>query len=144
VGSGDDDSTGVRKMFQGFDEIEGTGGIQSSRWFIKIQDTWVPEHLNTDADSPAFSTRTPAFPASAADSGIRTVLEAEFENDLLNQLAALLGSEGGWESKGCGVDQGLADGEGRKQHINLCNIGAGDSKKVEGSIITCASSDSDV
>ena len=66
-------------MFRSFNEKEGTGGIQSSRWFIKELDTWVPEHLNTDANSPAFSTRTSAFPVSIADPCIGKALETKFE-----------------------------------------------------------------
>lgn len=141
---GDDGATRTCEMFQGFDEVEGAGGVQSRRRFIEEQDTRVPEHLNPDADSPAFSPRTPALFKSVANSCMRAFLQTEFEDNLFHQLATLLRSDGRWEAKRRGVEQGFADSKGREQHIGLCNIGACHCENVWGSIVSCASGDGEV
>ena len=73
-------------MLQRLDQVQGTGSVQSRSWLVKEQDARIPEHLNGNADSPAFSAGTPALLDSIADSGISALLEAEFKNNLFDQL----------------------------------------------------------
>ena len=55
-------SAPLGKMLQAFDEVEGAGGIQFRRKFVKEQNTRVPEHLDTDTNSLPFSSGTPTLP----------------------------------------------------------------------------------